>query len=306
MRTLSLRGWAIAATGLGLFFAALLSCTVRGVAECNAELRVVAEPRDWRSWPELRDLGGYRVEGERLMQKYGLGMRNTELRDDALCPRGGVSLDGWFSGGPDPSYMRTAAEVHLRALDGTFVASAAAQHGPAEPALTEEKFVVAFRRETGRRFRFVSARTEGFALAFLVGLVGLIAGAFVGRLSVIGARKYPDLTRYKPGNRIPSGEILFDDGSPPLRPPGEAGASGHVAGPVLVRVDGTTDGSYRTAPSTKATRIATGDAATLCRAASVRARAVLRGASLFAMVVLLACAVAVIVQWVDDIAKSLG
>jgi hypothetical protein len=77
------------------------------------------------------------------------------------------------------------------------------------------------------------------------------------------------------------------------------------AGRVLVSVGGINEGSYRTAPTTKATWIIAGDAETLSCDARGRARASLRAAFFCGLLVLSGSAVAAILQALEEMAKSI-
>jgi hypothetical protein len=166
--------------------------------------------------------------------------------------------------------MRTTSEVSLRGSGEIRVVSAV--RGDVSSASAGETFIAAFRRVSGWRLRFVSPRAAGFAAAFGVGLVALLATAIAARKAIASARSYLDTSLYKPGTRDASGSVVFDDGSPPLATPSETNASHLATGRVLVRVSGATAGSYRVAPSTSAVRVLVGDAESLARDAREVAR----------------------------------
>jgi hypothetical protein len=274
----------ITATLLALLSEGGMALLLRNyVVPCDAALATVSEPKGWQSFSPVNDLGNYTIEGEPLMVKYRLGLIETELRDPRLCPRGGVSLDDWFVRGPQPSMYRTTSEIGLRRSGDVMVVS-----GTARMPASEETFIVAFRRDIGHRLAFTSGRAEALFLALAL-VVVLAARGFVG---VDRARRealrYADRSIYKPGMRDEDGVITFEDGSTPLAP--DPSTCLYTAGSVLVRVEATRAGGYREAPSTRATAVVTGDAATLSREALARAVSSLKTAAIASIVVFLASA----------------
>jgi hypothetical protein len=256
-------------------FAALLASGVAiNVDACNAELEIVPEPSDWRGWPKLADLGGYRIDGLTMDMRYQNGSPETELRDDGLCPRGGVSLDRWFDFESRPGYRRIKEDVSLSGSGETRVASAVQVDRPSTDTVVEPTFIVAFRRNAGWRLRFESSLARDFAAAFGVGVLGIFAAAALARRTLVAVRSYEETARYKPGVRDASGVVVFDDGSPPLMALHRT--NDLVPGPVLVRVTGTTSGGYRVAPSTSGARIVEGDIEALTAGARALAGARLR------------------------------
>lgn len=138
----SLGGWArvcaVSALVCVVWLARLLH---RDVVMCRDELTTVSEPVGWRTWPVVAKDAPYTIEGtKRNCVGHGLqcGLTNTELRTPNLCPRGGVSLDGYFNG----SIYQSTTDIVLRESNGTTVASGL-QHTP--PTDAEAKFIVAFR-----------------------------------------------------------------------------------------------------------------------------------------------------------------
>jgi hypothetical protein len=263
-----LRPWVIACVVAALVLgAALFSMMNRDLVACRNDLVEVPEPEGWRAWPILPDLGGYRIESEPgACVGHGLqcGMIETELRNASLCPRGGVSLDGWFDG----NIYQSPSEIALRESNGTFVAAGHSGMSPSD----EERFVIAFRPRTGPpHLVFQHLRVAGACLVLALALLRLLAGGFKARRLVRRAADYRDATRYKPGQRDESGTITFADGSPPV-------ASTGGRGPVLVRVTGVSRGSYRVAEKTSAAEIVPGDVLMLCRELAEHERDELRRA----------------------------
>jgi hypothetical protein len=284
---------------LGAFSAGALALVLHDhVVACHAELSTVWEPSGWRSWPLEMGLGTYTVEGEPLMVKYQLGLIETDLRDPGLCPRGGVSLDGWFVHGPQPSMYRSRSELRLRRGDGVWVVSGL---DPTPPQ--KEVFIVAFRRDFGRRLAFTSGRAAALSLALASVLALTAAGLAFARRVQREARRYADASIYKPGRRNTAGAITFDDGSAPIAP--ERSPEARPAGPVLVRVAATRAGTYREAPSTRAMAVVTGDAETLASAAVARATSSLGAAATTSIVILAAALLIGSCMAVGDVMRSI-
>jgi hypothetical protein len=279
-----LRLWLLLAAALAALAAGALALIVsKSIVVCDAELSTTTKPDRWQGWPVEEGLGGFEIDGRTMIFKYGLGLEDTELRDPGLCPRGGVSLDGWFVGGPQPNIYRSQREIRLRREGGVWVVSGIDRMAP-----EKEVFIVAFTRQVGRRLAFTSGRAEALSIA----LLALLAITALGLRSARGARReassYGDIVVYKPGVRDAAGLISFDDGTPPIPP--ERADGPHAAGPVLVRVAARRFGSFREAPSTRATAVLTGDAETLAEAVIARATASVRSAVTAGVVILVVAA----------------
>jgi hypothetical protein len=209
------------------------------IVSCRTVLSTVAEPPDWRSWPPLPALGGYQLASRRggcVGHGALCGLVDTELRDDGLCPRSGVSLDGWFTG----SIYQYESDILLRGRDGLFVAAGHTTTYPPPPP-SKETFLVAFRRqETLPRLTF--ARRSSFLVvpALTTPLLALLAG--LARSAKLRSRKrrYLDATLYREGERDADGCLTFADGTPAACAPPASNP-----GPVLVRLASVPAGSYR-------------------------------------------------------------
>jgi hypothetical protein len=97
-------GSVAALSWLGLLSYAIVS----GAHRCRG-LELIPEPADWRSWPKepgnlvgdgmgSGKLFGFRFTYDQPMGAKYPGYGSTYLTDPALCERGGISLDSWFSG----------------------------------------------------------------------------------------------------------------------------------------------------------------------------------------------------------------
>jgi hypothetical protein len=278
-RSGALRLWAACSAMLGaIFVLGIASDVADKVVVCHTELRTSFEPEeDWRTWPVVPDFGGLRFEGYREthydkdpFQPAPVGGQDVELDGEGVCPHGGVPLGRWFKRGPEPTYLRSPRELQLHARGGVFVVSGKARPR-GEDAPEAELFVAAFRRETFRRRVFRD--TPLLALAFAWGLAGVIVGAVVACRAMLVARRYGDPARYKPGVRDRSGSITFDDGTAPVAP---SATTLGAPGPVLVEAATARPWSFRTAASTRARRVVTGDAVILLTEARARAVDTLR------------------------------
>jgi hypothetical protein len=189
--------WTLSAAVLAVTTAGALALALSSsVVTCDAVLVRVPEPACWRAWPVEDGLGGFSIEGEPLMRKYNLGLFATELRDPGLCPRGGVSLDGWFASGPQPSMHRTRAEIRLRRAGDVWVASGQAMES------ASEDFVTAFTRRTGRRWALTSERAGAlsFTLAAVLSILGrglVVAGVARRRARTSLARAASGVGSYR-------------------------------------------------------------------------------------------------------------
>jgi hypothetical protein len=255
----------IVCTAMCAVYAGLLTrALVRDVLVCDGVLHAVPKPSGWRAWPLLPNGGGYH------MHLLGLHTSEEELRSDDLCPEGGLSIDHerWPEKEPLPDSWKGEMRVHEK--EGVFVYAYVAGSATALPLRpVDEAFAVAFRRETGKRLWFTSKNAMVLALALVVGLAGMLTTLALTWRAWRTAHAYRDPSRYKPGRRDATGAIAFNDGST------RAFAAG-ADGPVLVEVSGTTDGSFRVAPSTRLKRVLAGTAESLSEAATERTQAWLR------------------------------
>jgi hypothetical protein len=251
----------------------------RDIVVCRQELVAAPEPSDWRSWPVVPDLGGHVIAGN-LGDCVGHGLLcgkvSAELRSPELCPRAGVSLDGWFTG----SIYQHDYDVSVRESNGTFVVTGNCEKGMG-PACAgagfehgKEIFLAAFRRHGGvARPVFVHTWVERIVLLFAPTLSVLLVAAVRARRAIRRAAEYRDTSRYRSGTRDATGTVTFHDETPPLVAPG-------AAGPVLVRVAAVSTGGYRLAPQTIADVVVDGDRDSVCGDLIARATATLRRATL--------------------------
>jgi len=233
---------------------------------CHQRLRPVQEPAGWHTWPVVPKLGPYSISGDAVnCVGHGLlcGRANTELRDDQLCPQGGISLDAWFEG----SIYRYELDLKAQASDGTMVISsppAADNGGLAKSQFTEEErvFIVAFQRDVGGTYHLFRHKSTASVLAILgLGLPFLVVPGLMAAYATIRAARFRNLSRFKAGVREPSGAIVFDDRAPPVAAGSPGNPLGAKAGPVLVRIAAVTEGRYREMPRTDAVEILDGDVA---------------------------------------------
>lgn len=234
---------------------------------CSGELRALPEPGGWLAWPIVDSLGGYRIGGERGMcVGHGIqcATKDAELTSDGVCPREGLSLRSWFD---ENGIYASPSDIRLRASGGAFAVSALKGK--------EERYLGAFRPITGARhpaFKHVGGLF--CSLLLTVGLAGMLAAGIDARRRIAKATAFGDPTRFKPASRDAANAIVFEDGSlPPIASGSEGNPStGALPGPVLVRVAGVKEGSYRRSPSTSAVEVLEGDAAALAGAAVARGK----------------------------------
>jgi hypothetical protein len=163
----------VAFTALALF--AVLQR--RLVESCRGGLVEVAEPDGWRQLPQMplpnareaMKLGHFAVRGEAMMPKYGLGFLNAQLYEPAYCRSAAVSLERWFSTGPEPSYSRNPLELLLRQdpKSGVYTVSGAVWGNSPSVLVIPEQHVVSFRSEAGFRLSWVSSTGRAIGLSYL-------------------------------------------------------------------------------------------------------------------------------------------
>jgi len=268
--------WAVLASVLVV---ALRWVVVHDVVTCSKVLRSVPEPAGWRDWPELRDLGGYRVDGSSgpcVGHGQLCGVMGAQLRDDQVCPDAGVWLDTWFGG---RGIYASPRDVQVHASGGTFVVSALSVDYGGEPS-EPQVFLGAFQPlKEAKRAAFSTQHGMFSAILLALALAGGLAAGLDAWRRVRRATAYLDRARFRPGTRDASGALVLSDGSlPPFLPGTEEHPAEGRPGPVLVRVIEVTDGTYREAPSAHVAEVVDGDAPTLARMAVARARRNLRRA----------------------------
>jgi hypothetical protein len=273
--------WAVAwAVLASVLVVALRWVVVNDVVTCSKELRSAPEPAGWRAWPELPELGGYRVEGESgpcVGHGQLCGVMGAELRDDRVCPGAGVWLDTWFGG---RGIYASPRDVHLHASGGTFVVSALGVDYGGPPDSKEQVFLGAFQPvKEARHPAFSTQHGMLSAILLAVALAGGLAAGLDAWRRAARATAYLDRARFRPGTRDASGALVLSDGSlPPILPGTDEHPADGRPGPVLVRVMEVRGGSYRQAPSAHVAEVVDGDAPTLARTAVARARTNLRRA----------------------------
>jgi hypothetical protein len=219
---------------------------------CDEALVTMPLPWGWTKWKELRDLGGFRVVSEPLQTPTG-EQEASFLEEEGVCPGEGVRLDARRIAAFEPS----PAVLWLRQspFGDSYVVTMRPDLGADSPVPAPEQPLVAFVPEARSTFSISPADTRALLALDVAAAAAIALGIARARKKLRLARDLLDPNEFTEAVCREDGSVWMGTSAVSVR---DGAFRGGRAGPVLVRVEHTSGGDYRTAPSVGVAQVVRG------------------------------------------------